>query len=155
MQISQLYQYMYLIWAHCNWQCDQEHCYNTFHIFGIFPKQICFHITNVSPTALIMFSSYRTHINAHTNKKLHTATFIYHAITIHVPTTNMHLKCHIYANYYMCTYETTMSVYIVHMNSMQSILWQGALVYMFHIIDIPLNTCASHTKDICPTAILL
>ena len=48
--------------------------------------------------------------------------FIYHAIAIHVQTTHILLKCHIYATYviyFMCKYETTMSVYIPHMISMQ------------------------------------
>ena len=48
--------------------------------------------------------------------------FIYNALTSYVPTTNMSPKCHIYAtdaNYFMCTHETAMSVYITHMNSLQ------------------------------------
>ena len=36
----------------------------------------------------------------------------------------MPLKCDIttYADYFMCRYETTMSVYEPHMNSMQSLM---------------------------------
>ena len=45
----------------------------------------------------------------------------------------MHLKClthATYPNYFTCTYETTMSVNILHMNSNQSIMSPQALVYI-------------------------
>ena len=71
-------------------------------------------------------------------KKCHqTSIFIFHVINIHVPTTNMTLKYHryvIYANYFMCTYETTMSVSIPHMDSMQSTISPQALVYNFTLL---------------------
>ena len=35
------------------------------------------HVTQVCPTALIMWSTYRVHITAHTSQKQQTATFIY------------------------------------------------------------------------------
>ena len=89
-----------------------------------------------------------------------TAIFIYHAITMYVPTTNMALTCHIYAaytNYFICAYKATMSVYIPHMNSMQTIMRPKALVNIhFNITDISsMNKYSPHTACICPTALLL
>ena len=99
------------------------------------------HITHVSPTALILYSTYRPHITAYTNKK--TATFIYHSIAIHVLSTNMPLKCHRYAtytNYFMCTYETTMLVYIPQMSQCKY-----SAIHTFHIIGIcHEHICLSH-----------
>ena len=38
-----------------------------------------------------------------------------------------------YINYLMCIYDTTMSVYMPHMNSLLSTLWPEALVYINYI----------------------
>ena len=62
---------------------------------------------------LIMQSACRPHITAHTSKKYD--FFIFYAITIYVPTTNIHSNAidmsHM-LNKFMCTYDTTVSVYI-------------------------------------------
>ena len=45
-----------------------------------------------------------------------------HIIAMHVPATNIFLKCHIYstyANQFMSAYDRTMSVKTSHMNSLQ------------------------------------
>ena len=54
-----------------------------------------------------------------------TATGSSHIIAKYIPETNMPLRCHTYSTYannFMCTYETTMSVCIPHMNSLQSVM---------------------------------
>ena len=68
----------------------------------------------------------------HIQVKIHQTAPFFHAINIHVQKTNMPLRCHkyaTYANYFMNTYETTMLVYIPHMNSMQSTMSTQAVVY--------------------------
>ena len=60
-----------------------------------------------------------------------TSAFIFHAI--HIPTTNMtlkYLRCATYAHDFMCTYETTILVNVLQMNSMQSTMSLQALVYI-------------------------
>ena len=51
-----------------------------------------------------------------------------------------------YASYFMYTYETTMSVYIHHMNSLQPIMWPKALVYInFTLLAyVPEQICLLH-----------
>ena len=51
-----------------------------------------------------------------------TATATSCVISKYIPGTNMALKCYVYANYFICTYETTMSVHTPHIKSMQSIM---------------------------------
>ena len=56
-----------------------------------------------------------------------------HIIVQYVQKTNMPLKCHIYtthASYFMWRYETIMSLYIPHMNSLQLTAWSGALLHI-------------------------
>ena len=61
----------------------------------------------------------------------------------------MPLKCYIYAtyaNYFVCIYETTMSLFIPHMISVQSIMWPGAMVYIhFTLLTYaPEQICQPH-----------
>ena len=51
-----------------------------------------FHIIYVCPTALILQSTCRPHINVHTNLQKNPPTFNYQVITIYLPTTYMPLK---------------------------------------------------------------
>ena len=133
-------------------------CYtHIWHYWHITLNKYTCHTTHLCPTALILYSRSRPHITAHTSQnKQETATFINHAIIIYVPTTKMPLKCHINARcatYFMCTYETTMSVYKVHINSMQSIMWPEALVYIYFTLHIyTSNKHAYHIAqiDACP-----
>ena len=124
--IKQLCQYIYLILTQCNQQCDQKHCYTyTSHYLHMPLNKYACHILYVCPIALILYFMCRPNSTTHTNQKQQTATFIYLTVTLYVPTTNMPLKYHIYAtdaNYFICTYDIAMSVYIPHMNSMQSIM---------------------------------
>ena len=39
-----------------------------------------------------------------------------------------------YANYFMCRYQTTISVYMPHMNSMQSAVWPRTWLYIHFIL---------------------
>ena len=73
-------------------------------------------------------------------------TFIYYAITMYVSTRNMSLKCHWYTAYANCfrySYEITISVHIPHMDSVQSIMWPVATVY------IHFTLLAYATESIC------
>ena len=92
----------------------------------------------VHPNAWIRYSMCRPHITAHKSKKKTTkSNFIYHTLTIHVSATNMSFKCYsyaIYAKYFMHRYETTMSEYIPNTNSVQSIMWPEALVYIHYTL---------------------
>ena len=81
------------------------------------------------------------------SKQQKPATFNYHAITTHVSSTLCPSKV-MYTNYFICRYETTMSVYIPHMNSMQSIMWPKALVFI-HYTLLPYTseqTCLPHCR---------
>ena len=52
-------------------------------------------------------------------------------------------KC---ANHILCRYKKTKSIHIAHMNSMQSTVWPGALVYMYStlLVSAPEQMCLSH-----------
>ena len=96
------------------------------------PKKYAYHITHVCPTALIQYSKCRPQLLHIQVTK--TATFIYYAITMYVTTTNIPPKCHIYKPHMpitICAHETTMTVYVPHMNSVQSIMWTKALMYIY------------------------
>ena len=90
----------------------------------------------------------------HISKKQQNETIINHVITTYVPTTNMPLKCYTHAtyeNYFMCKYKTTMPIYMPHMNSLQSTIWPGTLVYMyFTFLQAPYQMCLPHcTYEMC------
>ena len=56
----------------------------------------------------------------------------------------------------MYRFETTMSVYIPHMNSFQAIMQPGILyTHISYYWHMPLNTYACHIAHVCPTAIVL
>ena len=48
--------------------------------------------------------------------------------------------------YFMCRYETNVSVYTLKMNSMQSTMWPQTLVYIHFILleNVPQQICLSH-----------
>ena len=55
----------------------------------------------------------------------------------------------------MCRYEATMFIYIPHMNSIQSTMWPGAMVYNHsHYLDMPLNKYVCHIVHICSLLLL-
>ena len=70
----------------------------------------------------------------------------------HICATNMPVKCHIYAtcaNYFMCIHHTTVSVYMLHMNSMQSTVWLQALISIHsHYWHMPLKIYASYIVNV-------
>ena len=72
---------------------------HTSHIIGICPwTKYAYHIAYVYPSAFAC-SLHRPHITAHVNKKQQILTFIYHAIATYRPTTDIPIKCHVYAPY--------------------------------------------------------
>ena len=116
--------YIYLIWTHCNQHCHRKHWYTYIsHHWHMSLNIYACHIRQVCPTTLavgLYVDPTVLHIQV---KQTMNWNLIYHTISIYVPAKNGPLKWHIYtthANYCMCTYETTMSVYLPHMNSMQS-----------------------------------
>ena len=157
--IRQICQYTYLTGTPCKQQCNQEHCYTYIIILLTYsPFIYTCHITHVGPTTLKLCSTCRPHSTAHKvkNKK----NFIFH-----FPCFN-HIMCEqeiclsnaIYMQHIpitSCTYETTMSVYRPHMNSVQLIMWPGALVYISQYCLMPLNKYACHIAQLCPTTPLL
>ena len=80
---------------------------------------------------------------------------------VHILLTNMcqkqvNLSHATHTRYFMCRYETPMSVYITHMNSLQSIMWPPALVYIhFRLLACALNKYAWHIKQICCNALVM
>ena len=74
-------------------------------------------------TAVLLYFTYRPHITVHISEtKQQFTTVIYHTIATYMPITNTPLKCQIFANMFMYRCQRTMSVYILHMNSLQSTL---------------------------------
>ena len=105
---------------------------HTFYIIGICPW------TNMPPTSHI-YVPLHYYCGLHIDLTLlhrtceKTSVFIYHAIAISVLATNMALKCHIYAtyaNYFICTCETTMSAY----NAINNVT-SSTGIHIFHITN--------------------
>ena len=131
------YQYIYLIWTQCHQQC--HHNMYTFHIIDICPW------TNTVTTLSL---------KKYCNSYLPCSCCIY-------ANKNNALKCHIYAshaNYFMCISETTMSVYMLHINSLQSTMWPGTLVYIYFTLlaYAPKHICLPHCTYMyhCTTTIV-
>ena len=81
-------------------------------------------------TMFLVWSTYRSHITTYFHQNQWTATSIYHTTAKYVPSTYMHLKCHIYAicpYYLMCINEVSMPIYVPHINSLASTMWQVVL----------------------------
>ena len=85
--------------------------------------------------------------------------FTLHAIAMCGPAIKIPLKCNVhatYVNYFMCRCETSMSVYIPHMNWLKSILWPEVLVYIhFTILPYAPEQICLPIAHVCPTACLL
>ena len=119
------------------------------HYWHILVNKYASHITHICPTVLPLWSTYRSHTAGHTNKKTPTtATSNYHAIAIYVQTRNMlsNATCmpHMPITY-VYWYKTTMSVYMPHMNSVQSTVWPQTPVHIHsHYWYMPLNKYESH-----------
>ena len=77
-------------------------------------------------------------------KKKQTAALIFHSVTINVPTTNMPQMPHMQIS--SCAHETTISVDIPHMSTMQSTMSQQVLVYIqFTLLTyVPQQICLPH-----------
>ena len=88
----------------------------TSHYWHMPLKKYACPITHVCQTAPIIQSTCRPQRTTNVSHKTSTnCSFIYHAVTINVPATNMSLKYYKYAEYancFKCIYQTTMSVYI-------------------------------------------
>ena len=112
-----------------------------FTLFTYVPEYICLpHQTCMSHcTSNIVYMKTPHDCTCKSNKAMQ-CKFIYPAMSIYMPAMNMPLKCHIYstyANYFMCTYQTTMSVHIPHISSLQSTLSpQEPVKHTFQIIGI-------------------
>ena len=82
--------------------------------------------------------AYRPNICAQIHQN---TTNCYFTLYCQIYARNVPLKCYIDATdakYFMCTYKTTMSVYITHMNLLHSIMWSKALyTYISHYWHMP------------------
>ena len=124
---------------------------HTFYNIGIYPWKICMpHCTYVP-----LHGYCSLHIDPKNKTKQQFATLVYHPTATYVLTTDMPLKCDIYASFFMWRYQKTMAVYIPHMNSLQSTLSPQALVYIqFKLLAYAPNhicllhqTCMSHCSS--------
>ena len=89
------------------------------------PEQICLpHHTFISHCTNTVLYVDPILLHTQIKKKQLTATLIYHINGIHMP--HMHIIS--------CAYETTVSVHIPHVSSMQSIMWPGGPVYIHFIL---------------------
>ena len=105
-------------------------------------------IIHACPTALTVHSAVDPILLYTQVKTKETATFIYNSIIMYVPTRNMSLIRHIYADYYLHKYETTVSVYIntlYEFNATYNVT-RSTGIHLFHITDIfPMKKQACYT----------
>ena len=108
-------------------------------------KKYCHHMASMNYTAIML--------NGHIDPTFYTHLAKYNQLqqVCHILLTNMCqnkyvLKCHIYAYYFLCRYDTTMSVYILHISSLQSKLQPGALLEIHFTLFAyaPKQICLSH-----------
>ena len=128
---------------------------HTFHIIGTCPSANC-PIAHIYTAALTQCSKFRCYITANINKKKPRKLQIFTVMLL--PYICLQQICpsnSTYANYFMCRYETTMSVYVPHMNSLQSIMLPEALEYVYFTLMVYAHEqiCLSYFK--CPTSVLL
>ena len=89
-----------------------------------------------------------------------TATNTSHIISKNEPKTNRPLKCHIYgtyANYLMCGYELTISVYIIYLiltHGHQLCDQEHSYTYISYHSLMPLNKYTCHIIHVFPTALI-
>ena len=130
----------------------------TFHTIGIYSWTSMPTTLHTYVPLHCYYSLHRPNITAYTSTK--NATFIIHAIAIYTVYANNKYNSqmpHI-TSYFMCKYETTMSVCMPHINSLQSTIWPDALVYIhFTLLAYAPNkykyTC--HSAHMGPTTHLL
>ena len=87
------------------------------------------HIENMSHTAIMLNGHVDPTYLPIATRIQSSATASSHIIAKYVPEQICPLNV-TYANYFMCTYKALSSVYILHMNSIQSIMWPKALIYI-------------------------
>ena len=76
--------------------------------------------------------------------------------TLHFWSCHTIFACIDITNYLMCTYQKTASVYMPHMKTIQSTIWQEhRYAYISHYWHMPLNKYTSHITHMCPTSLLL
>ena len=123
-------QYICLTSTHCNQQYDHKHCYTfTLHCWHMPLKKYAYHITYVPQYYYCSKHIFYPHYLTNEQKQQQIGTLIYHAIATYKQTTNMPLQCHtcqvVHSNY-----QTGISAYIPHINSLQSTMSLQAKVYI-------------------------
>ena len=109
-------------------------------------------ISPIFPTALLLWSTYRPHVTAHTspkkkNNKLQLSFTMLLPYMCHLQICPSNATYALYVNFFMCIYETTVLVYMSRMNPVQSTIWPGELIYIIsHYWHIYLNKYASHVQ---------
>ena len=109
--IRQLCQYICLIWTKCNIQCDHGHRCKYFLHYWLAPDKYVCHIPHTCPTALLLWSTYKSHITIYTSPENSLQQEI-HKLWPNMCQKQVGPSNAIYANYFMSTYQTTISVYI-------------------------------------------
>ena len=94
---------------------------------------------HICVTALTLVSKYTPHF---CTNKFKNAAYNYHAMPINVSAIHMLLKSHIFELVH-CSY---VSMYLPHMNSLQSTMWSKALVYIHFTLlaYAPEEICLPH-----------
>ena len=110
---------------------------HTFHIIGICPPDKMFSISHGCPTALVIQPSCRPpHYCTFNENKTMNCNFIYHAISIYEPATNMHLKCHTYLLLHMQILDNFDSIHTSHELPAMINLTRSTCMHTFHITVI-------------------
>ena len=90
--------------------------YIHFILLAYAPEKYTSHITHICPTALLLWYTYDfTLMDMQVKKNNKNVTCNYYVIVIYVPVTNVPQMLHMQI-ISVCIYQTTMSVYICHMN---------------------------------------
>ena len=108
---------------------------HTFHIIGIHSEQICLWHCTYMFTAPLIWSIYGPNTTLHRSKQTTHCNF-YLLFYYHICVRNKDAPQMPHMPFTTCAHETTMSLYIPHMNSLQSLMDQEHWIHTFHITDI-------------------
>ena len=108
------------------------------------PKYAC-NCAHICSTALLLWLTYRPYITVHTCPKINNLQQTLHGLLPNMYQKQIYPSNATYANYFMCTYQTTMSAPIPHMNLLHATVWAEALLYLHNIS----HYWHMHPKQIC------
>ena len=120
---------------------------HTFYIFDISPWRNMHATLCICSTVLLLWSTYRPHSTPCISKiKQKNCNSLFTILVPHICWQQIFPWNAIYANLFLCRYQTTMAVYIPHMNSLHSTLPPQALVYTQFklLLCAPEHICLQH-----------